>query len=175
MNAVNAMCTPDSLVRLQKAVQKPTCPNEILSCTSPTGPITCVDATTGGGATSAELAECATWSAQGGGWSASGEPCGGVAAITGVASLVQNGGFETPSLATADCQGKTDPPSPAEPVCIPGTFLLLLLCVGPALVFQSFGHSKYFGSNRLLNCEGGYDSSFRGDDHCKYRLRGTSE
>eukprot|EP01046_Picozoa_sp_COSAG06_P004212 COSAG06_NODE_174_length_21223_cov_8.836158_13_plen_701_part_00 len=120
MSDLNAQCTPESLTRLRKAVQKPTCPNEILSCHSPTGPIECVDATTGGGASEAELAECTTWVAQGGAWTASGEPCGGVAAITGASNLVQNGGFELPSLAIADCQG-------------------------------------------------GYDSSFRGDDHCQYK------
>eukprot|EP01043_Picozoa_sp_COSAG02_P039044 COSAG02_NODE_3055_length_7457_cov_4.988312_1_plen_667_part_00 len=53
------------------------CGGAVLSCHHPTGPIMCVDATTGGGATPAELADCSTWTGQGGGWMASDEPCGG--------------------------------------------------------------------------------------------------
>jgi hypothetical protein len=109
MSPVEALCTPASTSRLTKAIAKASCPNAILSCSHPTGPITCVDATTGGGASPAELADCSTWTRQGGGWRASGEPCGGITAITGgVESLVQNGGFELPSLATAFCMGGHD-------------------------------------------------------------------
>ena len=93
MSPVQALCTPQSTSRIAKIVQKASCPNAIRSCHSPTGPIMCVDATTGGGATPAELADCTTWAGQGGRWTASGEACGGIAAITGSANLVQNGPF----------------------------------------------------------------------------------
>lgn len=119
MSAVNEMCTPTSTGRLSRAVQKAVCPDAILSCHHPTGPVMCVDATTGGGADEAELSECTTWSSQGGGWTASAEPCGGIESVAGV-NLIQNGDFESPSLATVDCMG-------------------------------------------------GHDSSFRGDDHCQYK------
>lgn len=108
MSGVNDMCTPTSTSQLSKAVQKAVCPDAILSCHHPTGPTLCVDATAGGGASAAELSECTSWTSQGGGWTASGEPCGGVEAIAGSANLVQNGDFETPSLATTDCMGGHD-------------------------------------------------------------------
>jgi len=113
MSSVNAICTPRSLSGIQKAVDRPNCPNEILSCSHPSG--VCVDAAAGGGASPAELADCTSWTSQGGGWTASGEACTG---ITG--NIVVNGGFESPALGSVDCQG-------------------------------------------------GHDSSFRGDDHCQYK------
>lgn len=108
MSGVNDMCTPSSTSQLSKAVQKAVCPDEILSCHHPTGPTLCVDATYGGGANEAELSECTSWTSQGGGWTASGEPCGGIEAITGSANLIQNGDFETPTLASVDCMGGHD-------------------------------------------------------------------
>ena len=70
---------------------------------------TCVDGSgTGGGASAAELAACASWTSLGGGWVASGEPCGGVAAVTGADNLVTNPSFESPMLSAVDCSGSHD-------------------------------------------------------------------
>jgi hypothetical protein len=117
MSQVNDLCMPGDLSRIKKNVKKADCPNGILSCSHPaTG--ACVDATSGGGATPSELADCSNWDpprGSAGGWAAGGEACAGISG-----NLVDNGSFETPSLAA-------------------------------------------------VNCNGGHDSTFRGDDHCQYK------
>ena len=106
MSAVESLCTPSSTSRIRKLVAKADCPNAILSCHHGEA---CVDGNgAGGGATPAELADCTSWSSLGGGWTASGEPCGGIASITGAENLVMNPSFESPALSAVDCTGNYD-------------------------------------------------------------------
>eukprot|EP01050_Picozoa_sp_SAG11_P023010 SAG11_NODE_4500_length_1874_cov_1.433239_1_plen_319_part_00 len=70
----------------------------ILSCHNAVGPLYCVDATQGGGATAEQLEVCTDWQAQGGHWMPSTNPC------RDAVNLITNGGFETDPIAAGTCE-----------------------------------------------------------------------
>ena len=92
-------------------------------------------------------ADCENWTGQGGhGWRPGGEPCEG---ITGVVACDSNPGHHLLSPPANRCPNACGLDHHAGNLVVNGGF------EDPAI--------------GEVDCQGGHDSSFRGDDHCQYK------
>ena len=99
MSSFSTQCSSVDIGVAEQVIATAQC-DPILSCHNPTGPLYCIDATEGGGATRDQLQVCGQWASQGGGWMPSVNPC------TAIGNLITNGGFDADDISNFMCNNE---------------------------------------------------------------------